>query len=244
MDKIWLLFWLKTPLNQCQHNETTTTRAHSWGRMHPRVHTSTLPVWYEHTMANTHLPVHPDICAYICLSMCLSAHFKLLIKHKLRKTGWESWGMTSNSQCMLGDNLDDVTRNSGSPAWTSQSTSIFMSHDPHCPRAGNFELCLSLRGRHINFVLSVCLSIRLSVCPSGRPSRILCTQLSQNSSANSADTWWGYPLGMSNELIRVSPMWPNFQGHQGSKGHKPKPFLWTQYRPKFLSDFDETLIMH
>ena len=39
-----------------------------------------------------------------------------------------------------------------------------------------------------------------------RPSRILCTQLNQNSWANFDETWWGYPLGMSKELIRVWAM--------------------------------------
>ena len=45
---------------------------------------------------------------------------------------------------------------------------------------------------------------------------------------------------MSEEVIRFWTMWPNFHGHQGSKGHKPKQFLCTQYNPNFFSDFDET----
>ena len=65
--------------------------------------------------------------------------------------------------------------------------------------------------RHIAFVLSVCLSVCLS--------QILCTELSQNYWANFDETWSGYPLGMYQELIRCWTMWPNFQGHQGSKGH-------------------------
>ena len=81
----------------------------------------------------------------------------------------------------------------------------------------------------------------LSVCPSGRLSQILCTQLSQHSWANFDENWWGYLLYMSKELIRFWTMLPNCQGRQGSKGHKPKPFLCTQYSPKFSSDFDETL---
>ena len=59
----------------------------------------------------------------------------------------------------------------------------------------------------------------------------------------SGQIWWnllGHPLGMSKELITFWTMWPNFQGHQGSKGHKPKLFLCTWYSPNFFSDFDET----
>ncbi len=109
-------------------------------------------------------------------------------------------------------------------------------------RSWNFPWCCSqivmsphpppFRGRPIDFMLSV--------CPSVRPSRILCTHLSKNYCANVDDTWWGYPLGMSKELIRFWSMWPDFQGHQGSKGQKQKPFLCTQFSPKFFSDFDET----
>ena len=75
-------------------------------------------------------------------------------------------------------------------------------------------LCLPPPGGDIDFVLSVRPSVRLSVRPSVRPSvplsicpschlsQTLCTHLSQNSWANFNDTWWGYTLGMFNELIR------------------------------------------
>ncbi len=47
----------------------------------------TLPARYDVITLNTDLPVCPRVvCAYICMSMCPSIHFKQLIEHKLRKT--------------------------------------------------------------------------------------------------------------------------------------------------------------
>ncbi len=100
------------------------------GGGHACAYTSrTLPAWYEHTMANKHLPVSPDaVHLYICLSKHLSAHFKQLIEQKLWKPA-KTLGITPAAQSMLGDNLDDVTWNSGSAGEISQSGSIFVSCD-------------------------------------------------------------------------------------------------------------------
>ena len=58
-------------------------------------------------------------------------------------------------------------------------------------------------------------------------SKTLCTRLNHNYCFKFDVTWWGYPQGMSEEKIRFWIMWPSFQGHQGPKGHKLKPFLCT-----------------
>ncbi len=70
--------------------------------------------------------------AYICISMCPSAHFKQLLEQKLQKTGRECWENTPTSQGMMEAADGDVTLNSGFAGYISQSASI---HDIHVFRS-------------------------------------------------------------------------------------------------------------
>ncbi len=90
----------------------------------------------------------------------------------------------------------------------------------------------------LEFESAILITRSLGSQRSSAVSQTLCTKLSQNYWVKFKKTWWQYPFEPCDLII--------FQGHQRSKGrkpkgHKPKPFLCTQYSPNFFSDYDETL---